>query len=268
MHPRPSRTSSRSTCHAVLLRSIMLAVVLLFAAGSTARADEAAPLGPRQVANSSESTAKPESTGQSVWRTFGSLTVVVVLIIGCGFVVRRVAANRTGLMAQLGAGGKAPSGVLEVLGRYPVSRGSTLVVLRFDRRVLLIAQNSGRAGVTMQPICELSEAEDVASILLKCRDAEGESLAAKFQEVLAQADEAEDRSVVNVPVRTEQPLAARSSPVRRAQQPVSHDQMDGLRAVAAIREHMRAEQAQHAAAHHGQAHARTPVATPIRRAAR
>jgi hypothetical protein len=53
-------------------------------------------------------------------RTLGALGLVVVLIIALALVARRLA-RRGGLMAQLGAGGRAPSGVLEVLGRFPAA---------------------------------------------------------------------------------------------------------------------------------------------------
>ena len=85
-----------------------------------------------------------------------------------------------GLASQLGPGGRAPQGVMEVLGRYPVSRGHSLVLLKMDRRVLLLGQSA--AGFTT--LSELTDAEDVASILTKTADAEGRSMTHRFGEIL------------------------------------------------------------------------------------
>lgn len=130
-------------------------------------------------------------------RTLGALGLVVVLIIALALVARRLA-RRGGLMAQLGAGGRAPSGVLEVLGRFPAGRGCTLVLLKLDRRVLLVCQTSGKGLMgahAMTTLCEVTEPEQVASILVKTRDEQGESLARRFEAVLAGADERTGRDL-------------------------------------------------------------------------
>ena len=88
-------------------------------------------------------------------------------------------------------GGRAPAGVLEVLGRYPVARGATLVLLRVDRRVLLLSQASGgRFGLStsFSTLCEMDDADDVASILTKTRDDAGESMSKRFQSLLERFD--------------------------------------------------------------------------------
>lgn len=110
------------------------------------------------------------------------------MLVGAG--VRKMARTRGGLISQLGAGGRAPAGVLEVLGRYPVSRGSTLVLLKLDRRVLLTCQTVGRkhSGPAMATLCEIDDPEEVASLLMKTREDEGDSLAKKFQGMLARED--------------------------------------------------------------------------------
>ena len=85
-----------------------------------------------------------------------------------------------GLASQIGAGGRAPSGVLEVLGRFPVARGQTLVLLKMDRRILLLGM--GTAGFST--LAEITDPDEVASLLVKTRDDEGETLAAKFNAML------------------------------------------------------------------------------------
>jgi len=122
-----------------------------------------------------------------VYRTVASLAGVIVLIVAVSFVVQRVARQQGGLIASLGPGGRAPSGLLEVLGRYPISRGTTLVLLKVDRRVLLLCQTSGKrfaSGTSMSTLCEMTDPDEVASILVKARDEEGDTLARKFESML------------------------------------------------------------------------------------
>ncbi len=126
----------------------------------------------------------------STMQTLASLVGVVALIGVLGFTVRLVSRRSGGLMAALGAGGRAPSGLLEVLGRFPVGRGNTLVLLKMDRRVLLVSQGGGGklGGATMTTLCEVTDPEDVASILLKVRDADGDSIARRFETMLSGAE--------------------------------------------------------------------------------
>jgi len=141
--------------------------------------------------------SEPAPSSFAYARTLGALGLVVVLIIALAIVARRLA-RRGGLMAQLGAGGRAPSGVLEVLGRFPAGRGCTLVLLKLDRRVLLVCQTSGKGLMgahAMSTLCEITEPEQVASILVKTRDEQGESMARRFQAVLAGADERTGRDL-------------------------------------------------------------------------
>lgn len=114
-------------------------------------------------------------------KTAGALTLVLSLIFGMRSLLRAAARRGGGgLAGALGAGGRAPSGVLSVLGRYPVGRGATLVLLQLDRRVLLLSQTS--AG--FQPLCELTDPEDVASVVRKTADEEGASMSKRFAQLL------------------------------------------------------------------------------------
>ncbi|MFN0010172.1 MAG: hypothetical protein ACKVS8_00860 [Phycisphaerales bacterium] len=101
------------------------------------------------------------------------LGVVVGLVLICAAVLRRVASRSGGLCAAL-ATGAAPAGVVEVLGRYPVSRGQALVLLRVDRRVLLLSHAAGarQGAASFTTLSEFSDHDDVASILAKVNDAE------------------------------------------------------------------------------------------------
>lgn len=133
-----------------------------------------------------------------------ALAGVVCLILALGWVVRRVARSSGGLGASLGAGGRAPAGLVEVLARYPMAARQTLVVLRFDRRVLLCSMTPGSrssaAGMTV--LTELTDPEDVASVLLKTRDEAGESIARSFERSLGEAERHAERVEVEPPRRS------------------------------------------------------------------
>jgi hypothetical protein len=125
--------------------------------------------------------------GKPAWALAG----VVGLIVAAGVAVQAAARNRGGIRAALGAGGRSPAGLLEIIGRYPVTRGATLVLLRLDRRVLLLSQSTGGrlgAGASFTTLCEVTDPEEIASILVKSRDAEGESAAEKFRTLLSKFD--------------------------------------------------------------------------------
>lgn len=144
---------------------------------------ESLPLGPApKVVPGVERAGEvePVKAPNSALRTIGGLAVVLGLIFVMRWAIVRGARRRGGLMGQLGAGGRAPSGLLEVLGRYPVGRGQTLSLLRVDRRVLLLSQTS--SGFTT--LAEITGESDVASILMKAADEEGVSMTHRFQKLL------------------------------------------------------------------------------------
>ncbi len=141
--------------------------------------------GKRQAPADAIPEPAPKSGLGDIMRTVGALLLVVGLILALAWGVRKLARSQGGIGARLSAGGKSPSGLLEVLGRYPVGGKLSLVVLRFDRRVLLIAQSHG-AGGAMSTLCELNEPTDVASVL--SRVSESDSVNAAFREAIAHAE--------------------------------------------------------------------------------
>ena len=153
-------------------------------------AQEDRPLGPAPLAQDEGSNSTSDRSARGVMGgMILPLAGVLAMIAACGYAFRVASAKSGGLMGALGAGGRAPSGVLSVLGRYPVSRGSTLVLLKVDRRVLLISQSSSRTGgVGMQTLCEITDPEEVASILIKTRDEEEASKAKTFEKILRESD--------------------------------------------------------------------------------
>jgi len=158
-----------------------------------ASARERLPLGPAVVSGAPAERAtegaetKSASTGLGVWQTIGCTGAVIGLILAGRWVLVRSVRSPIGsssVRSQLGMGGRAPSGVLFVLGRYPVSRGQSLVLIQLDRRVLLLSQS----GTGFQTLAELRDPEEVASIIAKARDEEGESLSAKFSSLMRTFD--------------------------------------------------------------------------------
>lgn len=158
-------------------------------------ARESRPLGPGRPGQAATSDLPARSTSGSGWfvRTVLALGGVLALIVVSGAITRSVARGRGGIAGAFGPGGRAPSGVISVLGRYPVSRGQKLVLLHLDRRILLVSQSAGGrlgAGGGMATLCEITDPDEVASILIKSRDAESDSMAERFRSMFGAVDRA------------------------------------------------------------------------------
>ncbi len=131
--------------------------------------------------------AMPRVSGPML--ALGAVLGLILILAGLARLAARGRAS-TSLRAEFGAGGRSPAGLLEVIGRYPIARGATLVLLRLDRRILLLSMSSGlRGGTSFGTLCEVSDPEEVASILVHARDAEGDSMAERFRSLLAKSDE-------------------------------------------------------------------------------
>jgi len=147
-------------------------------------------------------------------QTVIALSGVLLLILGIAQFYKRLSRSQGGLAGQLGAGGSAPSGIVEVIGRYPIGTGMTLVVMKFDQRILLVASGAATRGkhargASMNTLCELTDPEEVASVLLKSRSHNGETIARSFERALQEADDLTDDSIYGY----DEPLHA-TSPVR------------------------------------------------------
>ncbi len=117
------------------------------------------------------------------------LGAVIAMLVGCLVILKRVMGTSSSLAAALGPGGRAPGGVIEVLGRYPVAKGQLLVLIKLDRRVLLVGHSSpgrgvGGTGGGFSTLCEITEPEEVAAVLRKVEDGEGKSAGARFGALL------------------------------------------------------------------------------------
>jgi flagellar biogenesis protein FliO len=120
--------------------------------------------------------------------TLPALVLVLGLVIVCAGGYRWLASRAGGLAGQL-AGTGAPAGIIDVLGRYPLGRGQSLLLLRVAGRVLLVAQAAGGrvgAAATMQTLCEIDDPVEVASIVGRTASAPG-----GFREVIARLERGE-----------------------------------------------------------------------------
>lgn len=117
--------------------------------------------GERATDSSLTSLFDPRQSGAA--RTIGALALVVTLAWLTIALLRR---GRESL-----AGGRRPSGVIQVLARYPVGRGQQLLLLQVGRRVLCVHQASG----VMRTLTEFDGRDDVADLLgrVEGREADG-----------------------------------------------------------------------------------------------
>ena len=124
-------------------------------------------------------------------KTLGALIVVVGLMLMLMMLIRWVSARKGGIMASLGPSGRAPSGIIEILARYPVARKQRLVLLRIGNRVILCCQTTGAksASGAMTTLAELTGPEEVAAILRSVRDQDGTSNQAAFKDALKAAEQ-------------------------------------------------------------------------------
>lgn len=146
--------------------------------------------------------------------TVGPLAAVVGLMLGAAWLMRTIARSRPGVLSALGAGGRAPSGVVDVMARYPIARGQTLALIRIGARVLIVSQSHGRGG-SMQTLSEVTDAEEVAGLVRRCREATGQSLNAAFESALTRMTHGQGQSPEH-PTTSNQPApSAPSAPTVR-----------------------------------------------------
>ncbi len=195
--------------------------------GAPQDAGEQRSLGPARKTESRAATpaareadaASRAGAASQAMTTVGALILVIALILAAASVFRRLARHSGSLAGGFGAGGRAPAGLLSVLGRYPIAGGQTLVLLKVDRRVLLLSQTrSGRFGssVNLSTLCEITEAEDVASILMKANDQDGRSLAKTFERVLRDSEKHTDRALARAAAPAPVVDVRRSASAQRA----------------------------------------------------
>ncbi len=155
------------------------------ASETPARRSEAdIPLFVAPAEQSSQGERSASSAGGGWMRSIASVAMVIGLILVLAALAKFVSRRSGSVAAMMGPGGRAPSGVLEVLARYPVGRGQVLVLLRIDRRVLLLSQNMAAKGGSFTTLAEFDEPSEVAAILRQTRDEASESVSVRFRQAL------------------------------------------------------------------------------------
>jgi flagellar biogenesis protein FliO len=102
----------------------------------------------------------------------GALALVIALI----FLTKKAVGGKL----LLGGAGARPSGVLEILARFPLGKGQQLIVLKIARRVLLVSQ--GPQGSST--LAEFTDRDEVANLLSRMEaGATGNSIK-RFRNVL------------------------------------------------------------------------------------
>lgn len=148
------------------------------------RAEDASSSGKRLLPALEQLPERNEPSGESLTQRFreapwqemgrigGALGAVLVLLFGLRAVLRRFAGPM--------AGGGKPQGVIDVLARYPIARGQSLVLIRLARRVLLIHQAAG----TMSTLSEVSDPDEVAALIARLEAGSRSRDAVRFRKTL------------------------------------------------------------------------------------
>jgi flagellar biogenesis protein FliO len=121
------------------------------------------------------------AAGSEFTRVLGALAAVVGLILLARIVVVRYFPNLLRFGGSIGS--DRPSGVIEVLARYPLpgaGRGQQLIVLKVARRVLLAHQ----AGSNVRTLSEMSDPNEVAALLARLEAGANEKSQQKFRATL------------------------------------------------------------------------------------
>ncbi len=115
---------------------------------------ESRPLGaPQGWPDRAERSTPLDPSSPQLLRVIAALVVVIGLLVALRALIRR---------ASPLAGGR-PSGVLQVLARYPVARGQQLVLLKLDRRIVLAHQSR----TAMNLLSEITDPDEVAGLLAR-----------------------------------------------------------------------------------------------------
>jgi flagellar biogenesis protein FliO len=144
------------------------------------------------------SSANPASGGLSgldprrndVTRVLGALAIVIGLLLLMRAVVKRISRGWA-------ASGERPSGVLEILARYPIGRAQSLVLLKVARRIILVHQN----GTAMTALSEITDPDEVAGLLSRLEAGSSERGAAKFRNALTEFMADHDAARGRLPAR-------------------------------------------------------------------
>jgi flagellar biogenesis protein FliO len=114
-------------------------------------------------------------------RVIGALAAVLGLLMLLRLFLKRA----SGALA----GGGRPSGVLEILARYPIARGQSLQLMKIGRRILLVHQS----GTSMSTLTEVTDGEEVAALLARMEAGARSREALRFKSALRTFQDEHDR---------------------------------------------------------------------------
>lgn len=123
---------------------------------------ESHPL-PRAADSSRAGLASGSSTTPAWWNGPEARVVGSLLLLLVGAIVFAKYGPKSLRGAAL-AGGTRPSGVVQVLARFPVGRGRQLLLLECGPRILLLEETKSRGGGGLQTLSEFTTPEEVADL--------------------------------------------------------------------------------------------------------
>jgi flagellar biogenesis protein FliO len=109
-----------------------------------------------KTAPDASNDGRANSAGTEVMRVAGALAIVIGLLLGLRFLLRRVG---TGSSRSIGG-----NGALEIVASYPVARGQRLLLVRLANRIVLVHQ-SGGSMTSMTALSEVAEPAEVEEVL-------------------------------------------------------------------------------------------------------
>lgn len=144
----------------------MLIILMLSCSPASAEvageiATEQQPLVRREVTNTSDVSpekSKPaHSTSYDIWRVAGALAVVLALIL----------LLKWGGARFMAPGARARSTqAVQIVSRSVVAPRQQIMLVQVGRRLVVV----GDCGTSMSPLCEISDPDEVASLLGQIRD--------------------------------------------------------------------------------------------------
>lgn len=179
----PDESSSRDEENGTAVRDEADASSVSAESDSAARSLESKPLGRPNGPLSARPVDDDHGAGSGgrstfdprrneVVRVVGALAVVIGLLVLLRIVLKRAAGG-------LATGGR-PAGVLEILARYPVGRGQSLMLLKMGRRIVLVHH----AGTSMRALSEVTNQDEVAGLLARMEAGSRSREAERFRSVL------------------------------------------------------------------------------------
>lgn len=132
-------------------RALATATLAIAALAASPAAAEGRPLVPAATSADGEPTVRTRSMGDEAIRTAVALGGVLSLVL----VVRHLVRRRSGSAAI------AASGLVETLGRTPIGRGRSVLMLRVGPRILCVHEGPQE----MRTLCEFTDPREVEPLL-------------------------------------------------------------------------------------------------------